>query len=61
MIERNYDAAIVRWFDCVARREHRFNSAGTCMDCGALRRGPTVTMVRGGMLRREKPKKSKSR
>lgn len=56
MITRNYDAAIVRWFDCVARGSHRFNSADTCMDCGAARRGPAVTMVRGGMPRRERSK-----
>jgi hypothetical protein len=54
MIARNYDAAIVRWFDCVARGSHRFNVAGACMDCGAERRGPTVTMVRGSAMRREK-------
>jgi hypothetical protein len=56
MMARNYDAAIVRWFGCVERGNHRFNSAGTCMECGAERRGPTVTMVRGGTPRREKTK-----
>jgi hypothetical protein len=58
MITRNYDGVIVRWFDCVARGSHRFNNADMCMDCGAQRRGPTVT-IRGGMLRREKTKKPK--
>jgi hypothetical protein len=48
VIVRNYDAAIVRWFDCVARRSHRFNAAGLCMDCGAERRGPTVVVRSGG-------------
>jgi hypothetical protein len=56
MIRRNYDASIIRWFDCVARGGHRFNNANICMQCGAARRGPTVTMVRGGMPRREKTK-----
>ena len=55
MITRNYDAAIVRWFDCVARNSHRFNSAGTCMDCGAVQRGPTVTLRGGSVIRREPP------
>lgn len=56
MNEGNYDAAVIRWFDCVARGSHQFNSAGTCVYCGALRRGPTVT-TRGGMMpRREKTK-----
>lgn len=49
MIIRNYDAAINRWFDCVARGSHRFNSADTCMDCGAPKRGQTVKIVRGGI------------
>lgn len=53
MITRNYDAAIVRWFDCVARNRHRFNSARTCMDCGTVQRGPTVTLRGGGMIHRE--------
>jgi len=56
MIERNYDAAVIRWFDCVARGTHRFNSAGACMDCGAPRRGPTVTIRGGGQPRRESAK-----
>lgn len=56
MIARNYDAAVVRWFDCVARGTHRFNSAGNCMDCGAERRGPTVTVTHRGVPGRVKIK-----
>jgi hypothetical protein len=52
-ITRNYDATISRWFDCVARGDHRFNSGGTCMDCGAPRRGPEVTIRGGERLRRK--------
>lgn len=55
MIGRNYDAAVVRWFDCVARGNHRFNQAAFCMDCGAPKRGPTVVM-RGGFRQRAKIK-----
>ncbi len=55
MIVRNYDAAIVRWFDCVARGRHRFNSGRVCMDCGAPQRGAEVT-IRGGTLRRPRVK-----
>ena len=44
---RNYDASIARWFDCVERGDHKFNASGTCMQCGAPKRGPEVK-VRGG-------------
>lgn len=53
MITRNYDGAIIGWLDCVARGRHRFNQAGTCMDCSATRPGPEV-VIRGGVRRREK-------
>ena len=53
VIVRDYDAAIVRWFDCVKRGNHRFNAANICMDCGAPRRGPIVN-VRPGF--QQKPK-----
>jgi hypothetical protein len=56
VITRNYDGAIIRWFGCVERGSHRFNSSDSCMDCGAPNRGPAVKMVRGGMPRREKSK-----
>lgn len=56
MMSRNYDASIVRWFDCVARNSHRFNSARVCMDCGAEQRGPLVQIRGGSLPRREKPK-----
>ncbi len=56
MIARNFDGAVIRWFDCVARGSHRFNAAGACMDCGAERRGPAVTIVRGGTPRHSKQK-----
>jgi len=54
MIHRDYEASIIRWFGCNERGAHRFNASGHCMDCGAERRGPIVTMVRGSVVRREK-------
>lgn len=56
MIKRNYDATINRWFDCVARGSHRFNSAGVCMDCTVERRGQEVAIVRGGVRQRQTTK-----
>lgn len=56
MIARDYDASIVRWLDCVARGSHRFNQGGTCMDCGAPKRGPDVLIRGGGVPRRGRAK-----